>query len=403
MGAIDNKRYHHSEQADKAIQWAADQLDNGGEVFLHKGKFFIKKEITLQSYVTLKGSGMGSELIIDPDHNTGTGLNIIGKDRVILKDFVIKSVKGNNNSQNGIVLNDCGDCFIDGIYIVGMKKNGILLNNKTFLSEVTNCRIAACEGSAIRFENLTGQGRGGDFVPNNISNCIIYQGNYGISCSHAIVANISDVTVYQSKNIAFYLTKTSNSVLITGCRTFQIQDDAVVVENSHEINISSNIFCWTEGNGIVLNGVKWGTVSANNVIDNGSINPFDPKKDSLKTTQEVKQTLRSADHRKSVKSGIVVKNMTKGVTITGNAVFNWPATPKMRYGIVEDSSCENNNIISNNINFYSIADVHSEGIGTKVMGNVGFGEVPYTGNIGIAGVQAFNLQLMENFINDIWN
>jgi hypothetical protein len=63
----------------------------------------------------------------------------------------------------------------------------------------------------------------------------------------------------------------------------------------------------------------------------------------------------------------------------------------------------NNNIISNNINFYSIADVHSEGKDTKVMGNVGFGEVPYTGNIEIAGIQAFNLRLMEDFIDDFWN
>ena len=202
--------------------------------------------------------------------------------------------------------------------------------------------------------------------------------------------------------MAFHLLKHSNSVLITGCRTYQIQNDAVVVENSHEINISSNIFCWTEGNGIVLDQVKWGTISANNVIDSGSINPFDPHKDSLKTTEEVKRNLRSPNDRKSIKSGIVVKNMTQGVTITGNAVFNWPATPKMKYGIVEDATCENNIISSNNINFYSIADVHSEGKGTKVMGNVGFAEVPYTGNIGIAGIQAFNLRLMEDFIDDFW-
>ena len=401
-GAIDLEKHFQSDEANEAIQWAADQFDDGGQIFIHKGDYVLKNEISLQSYVTLKGSGMGSVFIIDPEHITGVGFNIIGKNRVILKDFAIKSIKSDNNSKTGIIFDDCGDCVVDGIYIAGMNENGILFINETFLSEVTNCRIVACEGSAIRFENLAGQGRGGDFVPNNISNCIIYHGNYGITCSNAIVVNISDVTVYQSKNVAFHLMKKSNSVLITGCRTYQIQDDAVVVEDSHEINISSNIFCWTEGHGIVLNEVKWGTVSANNVIDNGSINPFDPTKDSLKTTQEVKEVLKSSDDRKSVKSGIVVENMTQGVTITSNAVFNWPATPKMKYGIVEDATCENNNIISNNINFYSIADVHSEGKGTKVMGNVGFGEVSYTGNIGIAGIQAFNLSLMEKFINDFW-
>ena len=401
-GSIDLAEHFQSNEANEAIQWAARQFRMGGEVFLHKGEYILKNEISVPSYVTVSGSDMGSALIIDTDHKTGVAFNIKGKNRVILKNFAIKSIKNSNYSKTAIVLSDCGDCVIDGIYIVGMKENGILLNNNTFLSEVKNCRIAASGGSAIKFENLSGQGRGGDFVPNNISNCILYQGNYGIICSNAIVVNISDVTVYQSKNNAFHLTEGSNSVLITGCRSYQIQNDAVVVHNSHEINISSNIFCWTEGNGIVLEGVKWGTVSANNIIDNGSINPFDPKKDSLRTTKEVKNTLRLPDDRNSVKSGIVLENGTKGLTISSNAIFNWPATPKMKYGIVEDSTCENNNIVSNNVNFYSIADVTSKGKGTKVIGNVGFANEPYTGNLGIAGIQAFNLSFTEDFINDFW-
>lgn len=401
-GAIDFVKQFQTNEASEAIQWAADHLEKGGEVFLQKGEYFLKNEISLPSYVTIKGSEMGSVLIIAPKHSSGVAFNIRGKNRVTLKNFAIRSVKNNNDSKTGIILNNCGDCVIDGIYIVGMKENGILFENNTFLSEVKNCRIAACEESAIKFENLSGGGRGGDFLPNNISNCIIYQGNYGIICSNAIVVNISDVTVFQSKNKAFFLTKNSNSVLITGCRTFQIQNDAVVVENSHEINISSNIFCWTEGDGIVLSGVKWGTVSANNVIDNGSINPYDPHKDSAISTEDFKKVLRSPDDRLSVKSGIVLQDKTKGVTITGNAIFNWPATPKMKYGIVEDETCENNNIISNNINYYSVADVHSKGEGTKVSDNVGFGKEPYTGNIGIPGVQVFNISLMENFINDFW-
>lgn len=402
-GSVDQKKHFHSERSDKAIQWAANQLKNGGQIFLHSGTYILKSEIQLKSYVSLKGAGMGSVFIIDSDHRTGIGFNIIGKNRVILSDFALKSIKSNNKSKTGIIFDDCGDCLVDGVYIVGMKENGILFTNKTFLSEVTNCRIAACGGSSIKFENLAGQGRGGDFVPNNISNCIIYQGNYGITCNNAIVVNISNITIYQSKKAAFYLNKRSNSVLITGCRTYQIQGDAVIVEDSHEINISSNIFCWTEGNGIVLNGVKWGTVSANNVIDNGSINPFDPQKDSLISTNDYKKVLRSPDHRSSVKSGIILQNKTKGLTVTGNAVFNWPSTPKMKFGIVEDETCENNNIISNNINFYSVADVKSEGQGTVVMGNVGYGDVPYTGNIKVPGLQVFNLKFMENFINDFWN
>lgn len=401
-GAVDLKKHYQSNDASEAIQWAADQIKNGGAVFLHKGDYVLKNEISLPSYVTLKGSEMGSVLTIAPKHTTGVAFNITGKNSVTLKNFAIRSVKNNNDSKTAIIFNDCGDCVIDGLYIVGMKENGILFENNTFLSEVKNCRIAACNGSAIKFENLSGGGRGGDFLPNNISNCNIYQGNYGVVCSNAIVVNISDVTVFQSEKNAFYLTKKSNSVLITGCRTYQIQNDAVVVEDSHEINISSNIFCWTEGNGIILNGVKWGTVSANNVIDNGSINPYDPKKDGAIATEAFKKVLRSPEHRLSVKSGILLQNKTKGVTVTGNAVFNWPATPKMKYGIAEDSTCENNNIISNNINFYSEADVHSMGMGSVASGNIGFGNQSYTGNVKVPGVQVFNVALIEDFINDFW-
>ena len=80
---------------------------------------------------------MGSVFIIDPEHITGVGFNIIGKNRVILKDFAIKSIKSDNNSKTGIIFDDCGDCLVDGIYIAGMNENGILFINETFLSEVS--------------------------------------------------------------------------------------------------------------------------------------------------------------------------------------------------------------------------------------------------------------------------
>lgn len=401
-GVIDLKKQYQSNDASEAIQWAANQFKNGGVVFLHRGEYIVKQEISIPSYVTIKGSDMSSVLTIAPKHATGVAFNIKNKNRVILKDFAIRSVKDNNGSKTAIIFNDCGDCVIDGLYIVGMKENGILFENNTFLSEVKNCRIAACANSAVLFEDLNAKGRAGDFVPNNISNCIIYQGNYGIVCSNAIVVNISDVTVFQSKNIAFNIIKKSNSVLITGCRTYQIQNDAVVVDDSHEINISSNIFCWTEGNGIILNAVKWGTVSANNVIDNGSINPYDPIKDGAIATEDFKKKLRSPEDRRSIKSGILLQNTTKGISVTGNAIFNWPATPKMKYGITEDATCENNTITSNNVNFYSVADVSSLGKGTKASDNVGYGDQPYTGRIGIPGIQVFNVSLVEKFINDFW-
>ena len=403
-GEIDQNILYKSSNAEEAINWATEKLSKGGKVFLHKGKYILHNSLSLPSYTTLEGSGTGTMLIISENHQSGNAIVLKGIDKVAIINLVIQSIKDKNVSKTGIILEDCGDCLVSDVQIVGMKEDGILLSENTFLSDVKNCRIAACEGSAIRLKQLARGGRGGDFVTNNIDNCTIYQGGYGVYCENALVVNIRDVTVYQSKKPAFYIGNHSNSVLVSGCRSYQIQDDAIVVNSSHEINISSNIFCWSEGHGIVLNDVRWGTVSANNIIDNGSINPFERDKDTLivQGTREFRKMPRTVSDRSSVKSGVIVKNKTKGVTITGNAVFNWPAAPKMKYGIFEDETCANNNIISNNINTYELADVLSQGKGTNVMGNVGFGETPYEGSIGITKLQYFDLRLIENFIDDFW-
>ena len=42
----------------------------------------------------------------------------------------------------------------------------------------------------------------------------------------------------------------------------------------------------------------------------------------------------------------------------------------MQSGIVEDSTCKNNTIVNNNINYFVEHAVHSEGNGTLVTGNV---------------------------------
>lgn len=69
-------------------------------------------------------------------------------------------------------------------------------------------------------------------------------------------------------------------------------------------------------------------------------------------------------------SGVVVSDGTKSVHISSNSVWNWPSSPPLAWGVIEDASCSMNLIASNTINFFKEGDVSSHGKGTRVNGNV---------------------------------
>jgi hypothetical protein len=188
-------------------------------------------------------------------------------------------------------------------------------------------------------------------VPNPVNNSFAYGGGHGFETKRPIVLNIVGCAVFQAKGYGFYLHTTSNSVLISGCRTFQIEKDAVSVDNTAELNVSSNIFCWHRGHGIVMNNVQWATITANNFIDSG---------------------VRTRDG--SFTNGVVTENKLEGVQVTGNAIFNWGDQNPMTYGITEDETCANNIIANNNINYYTQKDIAAKGKQTLISINIGIGE-----------------------------
>jgi len=140
------------------------------------------------------------------------------------------------------------------------------------------------------------------------------------------------------------------------------------VEKTDELNISSNIFCWHTGSGIVVRNAAWGTVSANEFIDNGSYNPGGKNNEIL---------FKDLDEPIELIDGMVFENVS-GYTINSNTVFNWNVCPKMKNGLVEDAKSYNNNISNNTLNFYAEEAVVSNGVGTVVAGNVGRADIPYT-------------------------
>ena len=108
-----------------------------------------------------------------------------------------------------------------------------------------------------------------------------------------------------------------------------------------------------------------------------------------------------------LKNGILLQNVI-GYHVGGNAIFNWPVCPKMKYGIEEDEYSINNTICGNNINYYELEPVKSNGEGTVVENNRGLGEIPYVSlqrredrtltNFTPKIIQSFETELTEKYI-----
>ena len=64
-------------------------------------------------------------------------------------------------------------------------------------------------------------------------------------------------------------------------------------------------------------------------------------------------------------------NDTKGIQVSGNAIFNWGDQAPMVKGIIEDVLSGSNIIANNNINYYTGNGVVSHGKGTIVENNLG--------------------------------
>jgi parallel beta-helix repeat protein len=334
------------------IQNRIDQLPaSGGKVKLPEGEIVIQKPIILKNNVWLQGEGRSTVLLVEDS----AGIILQGLKGARVSDLVVKSTE-RHSAKTGILLENSGDCQVDNVLTQGFARFGIALTDDSFLCEISSSKSADNGQANFYFGNLNAGGRGGDFVPNLVNNCISYGGKYGFECDKAIVLNLTGCVVFQSIDYGYYLHSTSNSVNISGSRSFQVETDAVYVDNSHEVNISSNIFCWQRGNGIVLNKANWGTVSANNFIDNGVL------------TRDG-----------SYKNGVVLENQTKGIQVTSNAIFNWGDQAPMEYGIIEDKTCAFNLIANNNINYYTREGISSMGNNTLVSNNVMKGDSAFIG------------------------
>ncbi len=358
--------------AQDAISAALADMPKGGTLTLLSGCYAIEKPIELVSHVTLRGMGRGTRLGVKGEF----GIYAKNADGGRVENLTL--VAKDDNAQCGVHFEGVGDSQVVDVFVKGFAKAGIFFTENCFLCEIRGAKTCGNKQSGIWLNRQTGNGngRGGKFVPTIVTNCISYADQIGYKTTEAMVVNFVACAAYQPVTRGWHIFGISNSVLLSGCRTFQCGSEAVYVENSHEINISSSIFCWHRGDGIVLDNARWGLVSACNIIDSGV-----------------------RDKQGKFTTGLVMKNGCMGLQISSNAVFNWGDQCPMLYGITEDESCADNSITQNNINYYTEQGVASKGKDTLVKDNKQVGPAAYL-SMGKPPYPDFDMAKIEAFMTN---
>lgn len=337
----------------------------GTGVVLGPGRFVLDRPIRLRSGMRMSGAGVATKLSLRDGVDEDAVVIVDDARGVEIADLTVTGHPG-RTTRNGLVISSSFSVRVRNVGALGFAENGIQLSDNSALCHIDGCTVAFNARANIALTGLR-TGRYGSFVPNLVTNCIAFGGGVGFSCEGAIVANFTGCVACQTEGPGFLLVGLSNSVCVSGCRTFQIQDDAVRIEDSHEVNLTGNIFCWHTGHGIAVHGSRWGTITGNELIDNGSHNPGGPnfatQFDQLPSQPPNLDGIHLAD--------------VYGYTVTGNAIFNWGAAGKMGVGIREHANCRDNVISSNNVNYYATDVTELAGRRTVGVNNMGYADEPH--------------------------
>lgn len=331
--------------ADAALQAAIEMLAGGGSLILMSGAYPLSATLKIPSNVTLRGMGASTVLRSSGAHELDALLIASGVSGVVIADMCLVG----GNAANGVVMEDCGDCEVRAVRARDFDQCGVVLQRDCFMCRLLDNVTSGNPRSGTLLADAD-RTRGGDWVPNLVSGCTsLGEAGHGFEIDKSLCTNFVGCQVHQSGGHGFFLHRQANSTCITGCRVYQGYGNGIMVEDSHELNVSSNIVCWNRGHGIELRRVFWGTISANNFIDNGG---------------------RVAPPR----CGIYLDAGTRGIQVSANALFNWPGHQPMVHGIFESSDCQDNQITDNTVNFCSNIPVASHGRASVAKDNLGLPE-----------------------------
>jgi len=352
-GQIDGEIVYQNPDAAPAINKAIDLLEaqEGGELKISNGLYIIESPIFLKSNVRMEGSGFATVLRMGTKNKEGIVIKGTEVDEVKVSDLKLQGID-DIKASSGIIFDHVGMGIIEDVYSRDFGQYGIWLRNDCLMCEVVSCKTAGNDSAGV-YLSWNRIGRGGS---NLISNCKSYgEDGHAFELTHSTCNNLVGNMVDQCKGNGFYFHDHSCSNLISGCRVFRGYQNAVLCVRAHETNVTGNIFCWNKGHGIEFSDTKWGTISGNNIIDNGDV--IDYSKDGWET---------------GVSYGVYLHSDTRSVQVSGNAIFNWPdGHPPMIDGIYETADCKTNNIIGNNVQFYTGVPANINGENSIGENNIG--------------------------------
>lgn len=347
VGDVDRTVLARSPNSAAVIQRALDQLQQwgGGKIDVKQGRYLINTPLRVHSQTQVSGAGKATVFMLGPDNARNEGV-IFRSDstlEVTLSDFKCVGRAAADTSA-AVVFDQVGFGVIRDVYASDFSGYGFWVRRNSFM-----CRLESNYTSgndvAGTFIDRTLQGRGGSFAPNKLIGCISYaEDGDAFLFYRAICQDIVGCVAYLQKGKGIYMQK-STSNLISGNRIFMGHDTGIHIESTYEMNISSNICGWNWGHNLVLDHCVWGTVSANEFIDAGG--------------------------RKQPMYGILMRNGTKSVQVSANALFNWWDNQPMKGGIYEGDDCWENQITDNIINYYQDEAVVSRGDSSVAAYNLG--------------------------------
>ena len=377
---------------------------NGGKLHISSGRYFLRNSYQITKNVLIEGEGKATKLFFGSEFNgNDAAFKVDKQDGVTISNLSLLAYPGLKAPESGILVSSSGNFVSNNLLVLGFEKYGIILGKGTFLSSITGCEIGDNKVSNILLKKLSRGGRYGDFLPNSIKNNTIFGGGNGIELDNALLVNIIGCSIYQSTGAGIFIHGISNSALLSGNRTFQIIGKALLIENSSEINVTGNIFCWQTEEGIVVKNAEWGTITGNEIIDSGSFNS------GLKNDTDIMANLPK-DYTPF--NGVILDAVI-GFNVNNNTIFNWGVCPPLANGIYESEKSQKNIINDNIINYFSGEAVISNGKNSLKSGNVFEAKTPFNelknnrGNDGTPNIesgrvlQSFETTLFKRYIDSL--
>jgi len=337
---LNNKIMISDQSALKAVQFAIDQAEGGGNVILSRGLYEINVPLKMKSGISVQGQGRGTEFQL-------SGSNKIVIEASNVQDITIKRVaitpgKGDRKSTTGMVINRSQNCMIEDVLIAGFKEYGIQIQNSSGF-HVNRCQIMGNDKANIYLDDIDR----GD-ASNLVQNTTFLWGGAAIKCRSGIGLEVTSSIVQEINGVPLDIN--CDDFSFTKSRVFLTESlEADLIVRGNGFRVSDNILTWGRGNGIVVDGGTNGIITANSIQDHGA-----PPRDSI------------------FKSAVILRNGVRNNKVTANAIWNWDDWTQgpMLYGIEETEDCENDTITYNSIHFYKEEPILSQGKNTIIKNNV---------------------------------